>query len=205
MYLFDMDGTLTKEESIPLIASLSDKCKEIESITRFALSGDGDYENNLRRRIDLLKHIPIDKASSIVETIPLRQEIVDFIKCHKESCAIVTSNLDCWVEKLLSTLGCKSFTSKAIVDGNRICSLSYILKKEEIVEQYRRSGKKVVFVGDGKNDLPALLKADISIAFLASAYCDKSLADVCNYTCEDTESLLNTLQTIEQKYKLWPE
>ena len=39
-----------------------------------------------------------------------------------------------------------------------------IIKKEKVVERYRAEGHRVVFIGDGNNDVEAMRIADIAIA-----------------------------------------
>ena len=51
-------------------------------------------------------------------------------------------------------------------------------EKAEILEDIMRSGKKVAFVGDGVNDAPALIKADVGIGMCKGADITKASADL---------------------------
>ena len=42
--------------------------------------------------------------------------------------------------------------------------LTDIIKKEDVVEKYRAEGHRVVFIGDGNNDVEAMRAADVAIA-----------------------------------------
>lgn len=51
-------------------------------------------------------------------------------------------------------------------------------QKTEILEQLKAEGRKVVFVGDGINDAPSLMKADIGISMLNGAEIAKASAQI---------------------------
>ena len=45
-----------------------------------------------------------------------------------------------------------------------MAKLTHILHKEDVVQRYQGLGRRVVFIGDGNNDVEAMRVADISIA-----------------------------------------
>jgi soluble P-type ATPase len=61
-------------------------------------------------------------------------------------------------------IGCEYFTSEAIVENNRVNSIKNILKKELIVKKYQDQGEKVVYIGDGNNDMEAMRISNVAIA-----------------------------------------
>lgn len=70
-------------------------------------------------------------------------------------------------------------------------------EKSEIVEKIKREGKKVIMVGDGINDSPALSAADVSVAMKDSSDLAREVADITllRPTLED----LVTLRLLSQK------
>lgn len=85
------------------------------------------------------------------------------------------------VKKLIMLTGDKNSKAKEIADKLGIDSYFAELlptDKAEILEKIMQSGHKVAFVGDGINDAPALIKADVGIGMCKGADITKASADV---------------------------
>lgn len=163
-FIFDLDGTITSEETLPLIARAFSIEKEIADLTKETIRGNVPFIESFIQRVHLLKNLPVDQVADLLFNVGINENICAFINKNSDDCLIATGNLDCWVEKLVAKIGCKFFSSKASVVENKIVKLDVILKKETIVSQFQAENEKVVFIGDGNNDAEAMRKADISIA-----------------------------------------
>ncbi len=198
-FLFDLDGTLTKKESLPLIAkSFNVNALSMQELTKQSLAGNISFEECFIKRVNMLKNINVDEISEILKDIPLFPLLEQFIKEHNKDCAIATSNIGQWVEKLCHSKCCNYYTSRALVEDNKIIKVTSILKKENIVKKYQDNGYYVVFVGDAINDLEALKKADCAIvsALLHSPL--KCLVDIADYCIDSEENLYNLLNSIHK-------
>jgi len=194
-FIFDLDGTLTTKETLPYIADKFN-LKEIEALTKKAIKGEVPYIENFIDRINILRRIEVSKIDGLLSKIDLFEKIVDFINTHSTICAIATTNLDVWIKSLTSNVKAKIYTSKAVIKNNKIEKLSYILKKEEIVRKYQEMGYKVVFIGNGHNDLEAMRIADISIATGLIHYPANSLLSIVDYLIFDENRLIYFLNQI---------
>lgn len=195
--LFDFDGTLCKVETIPVVASalhLHDS-SHISEMTDVAVHSACDYEKNLRKRIGLMKDISI---VDFIESLPsdlMRGGLVKFIADHRESCAIASCNLDCWIDPITSPLGIPCHFSKAMVSEGHVQDVENILDKEIVVEQYRQNGFRVVFVGDSANDLKAMAKADMAFLLYNAAIDKDNINDKINVVYSEKD-LINQLESI---------
>ncbi len=72
--------------------------------------------------------------------------------------------MDCWIEKLAAKIGCECFCSSGKIENDRVVKLTKILNKEDTVRKYKDEGHRVVFIGDGNNDVEAMRMADVAIA-----------------------------------------
>ena len=164
-FAFDLDGTITKIETLPLLAKELDLADEMKFLTDLTLSGRIPFEKSFRMRYLILRNIPLKRIQEIMANVELDEEIAEFISEHKESCVIVTGNLDCWIAPIIAKLGCKSFSSTSVLDENNTPVLDKILDKGKAIRELKKSSSKVVAIGESFNDVPMFKAADISIAY----------------------------------------
>ena len=163
-FIFDLDGTITAQETLPLIAKHFQVQEEISELTKETIHGNIPFVESFIRRVHILGKLPVTEISDLLEKVVLHRKILEFINKNQEDCIIATGNLDCWIEKLAIKIGCSYYTSEAVVQNNNVSSITHILKKEVIVKKYQDQGEKVVYIGDGNNDMEAMRIADIAIA-----------------------------------------
>ena len=93
-------------------------------------------------------------------------------------------------------IGCKAYYSEAIVEDNRVKKIKSILRKEQVVDQYKAVGETVVFIGDGNNDLEAMRHADISIATGLTHKPARSLYSIADYIIFNETALCRQLNQL---------
>lgn len=195
-FIFDLDGTITSQETLPLISNHFNLNKEIESLTRETIDGNIPFIESFIRRVYILGKLPVSEIDELLEKVELHKKVVGFIKENKEKCVIATGNLDCWINKLANKIGCECLHSECLVKDNKVEKLTKILKKENVVEFYKNEGEKVVFIGDGNNDLEAMRIADVSIASGLTHKPAKSILSVANYLVYSEEALCRQLNQL---------
>lgn len=163
-FIFDLDGTITKCETLPVIAKHFKVEEEIYDLTRATVAGQVPFIESFIRRVYILGKLPASEINSLLEGCDTYDKVVEFIHNNTENCCIATGNLDCWIGKLSSKIGCECFCSSGQMNNDRVIKLTKILRKEDIVKKYQDEGHKVVFIGDGNNDVEAMRIADVSIA-----------------------------------------
>ena len=104
IYLFDLDSTVTKQEILPTISKKIGKEREMRELTEKTMMGDLPFEDSLRMRVGILSEIPVSEVATEVEKIKVNPSIIRFLKEEKDSCYIVTNNLDVWIEKFLGKI-----------------------------------------------------------------------------------------------------
>jgi len=192
-FLFDLDGTVTQQETLPIIARHFGAEGDMAQLTEQAVSGAVPYEQSLRNRVMMLRDCSVKEVAKLLASVPLYEKIYQFISEHKAQCAVVTSNIDCWCSSLIQRLGCQGFCSQAITCDDKLVEIASIIKKELIVDHFKEQGETVVFIGDGHNDLQAMQNAHIAIAAGLSNPPASSLISIAHHIAKDQQSLYNTL------------
>ncbi|MBQ7018800.1 MAG: HAD family phosphatase [Bacteroidales bacterium] len=195
-FLFDLDGTVTSEETLPLIAKHFDVQESINSLTKATIQGNVPFIESFIRRVNILGQVPISEVAALLEKVQLYPKVLEFIQTHQNDCIIVTGNLICWCEKLLNKIGCTYIGSESIQKDDKVEKLIKILRKEEVVRQLQASGEKVVFIGDGNNDLEAMRCADIAIATGLTHSPARSLWAISDYIIFNEEALCRQLNQL---------
>jgi HAD superfamily phosphoserine phosphatase-like hydrolase len=197
-YLFDLDGTLTHCETLPLIAENFGLKDQISLLTEKTIKGDIPFVESFIHRVNILKQIPVSSICNLLSTVPLHETVVQFIKDNKKDCVIVTGNCQVWVQALADRIGCQLIASETIMQDDKIIKLTKIIKKEEVVKFFQAQGEEVVFIGDGNNDAEAMRLANVSIASGLVHMPARSVLDVCDYLLFDERALVRQLNQIQQ-------
>lgn len=195
-FLFDLDGTVTSQETLPVIANHFHCQEEIADLTKRTVAGNVPFIESFIRRVNILGKYSVDETSKLLGRVPVYPKIKEFIDEHKGDCIIVTGNLTCWCEDLFKKIGCQCYGSEAEIDGDRVVKLKTILRKEDIVDRYRALGETVVFIGDGNNDLEAMRHANISIATGLTHNPAQSLMAICDYVVFNEKALCRQLKQL---------
>lgn len=195
-FVFDLDGTVTSQETLPLIAKYFNVTEEISILTQETIQGNIPFIESFIRRVHILGRLPVSEINNLLESVEMYPKVLDFIQKNKKHCILATGNLHCWVEKLIKKIGCICYCSKGVIKNNTVAKLTQILKKENIVEQFQKEGYEVIFIGDGNNDMEAMRLADISIASGLTHKPAKSVLTVADYLVFSEEALCRQLNQL---------
>ena len=199
IFCFDLDGTISKTEILPMIAKEVDIFEEIEALTDATIKGIIPFNRSFQLRVKLLSEIPIKRIQDLVMDIPLHNEIVNFIKRNSANSYVITGNLDVWIEELiLKKIGCNYFSSRAESSNNQTKGISSILNKGTAIKELKQLHKnhRIVSIGDGMGDVPMHLEADIRIAFGAVHPPIETLINVSDYIIYEEKALCRLLNTL---------
>jgi phosphoserine phosphatase len=196
-FCFDLDGTVTKAEVLPIIASEVGLSEEIRFLTDMTIKGQVPFEMSFRLRCALLSRIAVSEVADIVSKVPVEEETVRFLASNSRRSFIVTGNLDVWVKKLIDQIGCGFFSSQAeVLPNGTLGRLTKILRKSEAVRLIRSRFDRVVCIGEGFNDLPMFEEADIGIAYAGVHPPARELIDNSDYVTGNAGALCRLLGTL---------
>lgn len=199
-FLFDLDGTVTSKETLPVISEHFNCAEQIGKLTALTVQGNVPFIESFIKRVNILGNYSVKEISNLLANVPLYPIVAQFIEEHKEDCIIVTGNLTCWCDGLFKKIGCKCYGSEAEVEDDKVVKINKILRKEQIVDQYKALGETVVFIGDGNNDLEAMRHANISIAAGLTHNPAQSLMSICDYVIYDEKALNRQLRQLCGQY-----
>ncbi len=180
LFAFDMDSTLIQGEVIDEMAKLAGVEDQVVAITRSAMRGEIEFKESFRRRVALLKGLPVAQVHSLIHKIPLVEgadRLIRTLKMLGYKTAILSGGFTFFGEYLQSLLGIdyvfanELLTADGLVTGEVVGTVidgpGKADRLRQIAEKECISLEQVVAVGDGANDLPMLKIAGMGIAFHA--------------------------------------
>ncbi|WP_421077848.1 phosphoserine phosphatase SerB [Methanothermococcus sp. Ax23] len=191
LILFDLDSTLIDCETIDEIAKLAGVGDEVEKITRDAMNGKLNFEESLRKRVSLLKGLPMEKIMDLVSNLKLTKGAEETIKELKKRgyiTGVVSGGFTVATDRIKDILGLDyAYSNELITKDGKLTGevigpiMSSHAKGELLEEIAKKEGidlKDTVVVGDGANDISMFKKAGFKIAFCAKDILKKN-ADIC--------------------------
>ncbi len=197
-YCFDFDGTVSTVEALPQLAIEANIEEEIATLTDATMRGLIPFQQSFRLRIKLLSTISLRRAQKVMRDIPIDSEIMRFINENSDQCAIITGNLDLYMQPIMEKLKCAFFTSKARAEGDRVLGVDSILDKGAVLRLLREKEghRHLVAIGDGANDIPMFEDADVAIGYFGATPAKELLYPYCHYILFEDHALCRLLKTL---------
>ncbi|MBB5516461.1 HAD superfamily phosphoserine phosphatase-like hydrolase [Rubricella aquisinus] len=195
-FVFDLDGTLTRAETLPFIAAHFGLQAQIDDLTRATVAGEVAFEDGFAARVAALGHLSVREVATLLRDVPVFEGLAAFIRGHARSCVIATGNLECWVAGLRDVFGCKMHMSEAELAKDRVIGIRRLVDKQAIVQHLQAAGHSVIFIGDGANDVAAMRVADVGIAAGLVHAPARGLLDICDHLVTEEAALLTLLDEL---------
>ena len=197
-YCFDLDGTITAQEILPLIAAEVDLYDEIQALTEATIKGVLPFNSSFRLRCKLLSDVPISRVNKIVSKVPLFPSVLEFIQSQPDNCYVITGNLDVWVSGLLDRIGARCYSSTADFKGDQLLGVAHIIDKGEAVKALRSQYDRIVAIGDGVGDLTMFESSDVKIAFGGVHPPIEAVLKSSDLVCGSEQALMSALRGLSR-------
>jgi phosphoserine phosphatase len=183
---FDMDSTLINIECVDEIADAAGRKAEVSAITEAAMRGEiTDYKDSLRRRVALLKGVPVSALHQVYEQRlqlnPGAESLVQACQAAGLKTLLVSGGFTFFTDRIRARLRLDAARSNVLeVEAGVLTGRMVDQPWGDICdgEEKRRtllatcaemgiSAAQAIAVGDGANDLPMMGEAGLSVAYHA--------------------------------------
>tara|TARA_B100000029_G_scaffold121246_1_gene114681 strand:- start:3062 stop:3742 length:681 start_codon:yes stop_codon:yes gene_type:complete len=205
--IFDVEGVLYDAEYLPILAEKVNKEKEIWDITKQGLQGLINWEDGLKKRVDLLKGISFDTCKEVADDLPIMPGAKDACKSLKSAgwkIMAVSGGFTIMTDRLKNELDLDFVFSNELIfkngllDDVKINVDSDKSKSARIkTEEWNVSEDETVVIVDGANDIKLFDICGLGIAFRAQDI----VKDLATTTLEEKD-LSKIIPIINKHYKL---
>ena len=182
----DMDSTLINIECVDEIADAAGRKAEVAAITEAAMRGEiSDYKESLRRRVALLKGVPVSALHEVYEQRlrlnPGAETLVRACQAAGLKTLLVSGGFTFFTDRIRDRLSIDYTRSNVLAVENDALTGTMIdqpwgdicdgeEKKRMLLQTCAQLGidpKQAIVIGDGANDLPMMEVAGLSVAYHA--------------------------------------
>ena len=190
--IFDVEGVLLDAEFLPTLAEKINKQDEIWDITKKGIEGVINWEEGLKRRIEILRGIKYETCKEVANSLKI-------MTGAKEACRALKSAG--WRLMAVSggfTIMTDRLRTELDLDGVKIDVNSDKAKSAMIkVREWKEEKKNIVAVVDGANDVKLFDICELGVAFRAQDI----VKDLATVTLEEKD-LSKLIDVINKHYNL---
>ena len=207
LVIFDVEGVLFDAEYLPILAEKLNKEKEIWEITKKGIQGEINWEDGLKKRIELLKGLDIDTCKQLAISLPIMtgaKEACRALKAAGWKLMAISGGFTIMTDKLKEELDLDYVYSNELLftdgklNGVKINVDSDKAKSANIkIKEWGEKKEDIVVVVDGANDVKLFDICGLGIAFRAQDI----VKDLATVTLEE-KNLAKIIDLINQHYHL---
>ena len=177
----DMESTIIEQECLDELADFVGMRDRISAITASAMRGELDFEAAIKERVGLLAGLDVSTLQEVydkrVTLMPGAEVLIDTMKAHGATCALVSGGFDFYAQKVRDRLGFHACQANRLEEsggkltGRVIEPILGLEAKLAALEGYKKeqglSRALTMATGDGANDLAMIKAAGLGVAFRA--------------------------------------
>jgi len=177
----DMDSTLITIECIDEIADLAGVKPEVAAVTAAAMRGELDFASALRRRVALLKGLPVAALARVYEErlrlSPGAETLLTLARAVGWTTVLVSGGFTYFTDRLqqllhldhtlANTLGIDDGHLTGEVFGDIVDAQAKAARVRAICDSLGCPTSQAIVIGDGANDLAMMRVAGLSVAYRA--------------------------------------
>ena len=207
LIIFDVEGVLFDAEYLPMLAEKVNKEKDIWEITKKGIQGTINWEEGLKKRIDLLKGLSHKTCLEVADSLPIMTGAKEACRALKEAgwkILAISGGFTIMTDRLKKELNLDHVYSNELIfkddklEGVEISIDSDKAKSAKIkIEEWNQKQEDIVVVVDGANDIKLFDICGLGIAYRAQDL----VKDLATETLEE-KNLAKIIGIINSHYNL---
>ena len=175
--IFDVEGVLLDAEFLPILAEKINKQDEIWAITRQGIEGKINWEEGLKRRIDLLRGIDYQTCKEVSDSLKIMigaKEACRALKAAGWKIMAVSGGFTIMTDRLKDELGLDYvYSNKLLFKDGKLDGVTIDVDSDKAksaimkINEWKEEKKNIVVVVDGANDIKLFNICGLGVAFRA--------------------------------------
>lgn len=175
--IFDVEGVLLDAEFLPILAEKINKQDEIWAITRQGIEGKINWEEGLKRRIELLRGIDYQTCKEVADSLKIMigaKEACRALKAAGWKIMAISGGFTIMTDRLKDELELDYvFSNKLIFKDGKLDGVIIDVDSDKAksaiikINEWKEEKKNIVVTVDGANDIKLFNICGLGVAFRA--------------------------------------
>ena len=197
--IFDVEGVLYDAEYLPILAKEINKEKEIWEITKQGIQGKINWEDGLKKRVDILKGIDIETCKKVADSLPIMtgaKIACQTLKSAGWKIMAVSGGFTIMTDRLKNELELDYvFSNELLFKDDKLDDVIINVDSDKSssakikIKEWNEKKEEITVIVDGANDIKLFDISGLGIAFRAQDI----VKDLATKALEEKKVLVITL------------